>query len=295
MYMKEARMKPIIKTLMAVLLLPVATAEASVATIANVPDSSQHANAGWSNYCAPTCGGDVVYYFSNTYASLRQGNPYGPGALADSGATAIIGGNAPGSPPPPAGSLAQRMGTTLAGGTTAVGLMTGLDGYLEDNWDATVGGNDWNTIYISPGGPGGMGGATFWQTLQNETDAGSGIVLCIAWQQGVPGAPYDVPDPYSGSDSPESAIGHAVVMVGYNTNGAIPIVSINDPANNAGIHNWAGEYANYNLGVGANSLTIQLGGVQGTIYGAVITNIPSPGALALLGLAGLFGKSRRRR
>ena len=41
------------------------------------PDLSQHANGGWSNYCAPTSAANVAYYFSHRFSGLRQGGDFG--------------------------------------------------------------------------------------------------------------------------------------------------------------------------------------------------------------------------
>ncbi|MCK4873006.1 MAG: hypothetical protein KAS72_09800 [Phycisphaerales bacterium] len=271
--------------------LSAASASGAVATLPNVPDFSQHANAAWVNYCAPTCGGDVAYYFSNTYAQLRQGNAWGN----NNGATGIIGGLNP--PPPPPASMAGLMGTSTQWGTTAMAMTVGLDTYMEDNWDGVVGGADWITAYI-PTNPaqGGPGGPAFWAILQNEINLGSGIILTIAWMNGNPTDPaYDIPEDYMPDTDPYGSIGHAVTMVGYNTDAVPSQLAINDPANNAGVHNWGGETAWYNINVGANNLTIgNLGGVQATIYGAVITNIPAPGTAVLLAL-GVATAWRRRR
>ncbi|MFG0252708.1 MAG: C39 family peptidase, partial [Phycisphaerales bacterium JB038] len=229
-----------------------------------------------------------LYYFSPTYASLA-------GVWGDNNAaTSIIGGLAP--PPPPAGSMAALMGTTLNSGTTVAGCVNGLDAYLENNWDSVNGGNAWNTLYL-PSNPfwGGPGGAAFWSILQTEIDNGSGVILAIAWMQGNPTDPaYDTPDDYIPDEYPDAAMGHAVVLVGYDNDAVNPRLQLNDPANNAGMHNWAGEYAWYNVNVGANYLTLNnLGGVQATIYGAIITNIPAPATAALLA-AGMACLLRRR-
>jgi len=73
----------------------------------STPDHSQHSDIIWQNYCGPTTASDWVYYFANTYPSLRQGNPLPPAPGADPGADAII------------GELATRMGTTFQNGTSA--------------------------------------------------------------------------------------------------------------------------------------------------------------------------------
>lgn len=105
----------------------------------NTYDFSQTGNNTWVNYCAPTVAGDLIYHFGNTYPSLVQGNPYGPGNQpgANNGVTDIIGGRAAvnnGDPPgPPAGSLAALMGTTRNGGTSLNNMKAGLVQYLANN------------------------------------------------------------------------------------------------------------------------------------------------------------------
>ncbi len=87
--------------------LLVAAARGNPVTIANVPDFSQKAVAGWTNYCAPTAGADLVYYFAaNGHISLIQGfnlAPQAPGdqPATDDGASTIIGGSANQGPPAP--------------------------------------------------------------------------------------------------------------------------------------------------------------------------------------------------
>ncbi|MCZ6834164.1 MAG: hypothetical protein O7G85_00165 [Planctomycetota bacterium] len=265
----------------------VAPASGTIINLSNVPDLSQHSGGSWANYCGPTNGSNVAYYFGQTYSGLVPGDtfPFASSSAAD----AIIAGAS--SPPPVLGSMAQRMSTTVAGGTTGNNLRDGLDLYLEDNYDATPGGTNWTTDYHDAAG---LTGSGFWALLQNEIANGSGIILLIAWTGGIPGG-YDVPEDYSAGISATSAMGHAVTMTGFDTN-ITPFMHINDPANNGGsAHNFGGEGAAYGVTINPTSLGITLSGSNATIYGAVITNIPTPGAMSLLGLAGLFTLRRRRR
>ncbi|MCA3005247.1 MAG: hypothetical protein LW650_07255 [Planctomycetaceae bacterium] len=256
-----------------------------------IPDFSQYQNPAWRNYCAPTAGADLVYWFSTSDPALRRGSPFGPGGAADNGVNANIGGV-----PPAAGTIAQLMGTTPAGGTSLIGCANGLDAYLEAN-DSLGGNANWNTQMVLAANFAAPSGQNFFTFLQQRLSSGAGVLLAVAWPNGAPGG-YDVPDNYSGSDSPNAGIGHAFVMTGYNTLGAVPTISVNDPANNLlNAHNWPGENTVINLNVGMgglpNVLTFGLGGFTGTVYGAVVT-IPSPGPLGLLMIGGTLAALRRR-
>jgi hypothetical protein len=265
-----------------------------IVTLNNVPDFSQHANAGWSNYCAPTNGANLAYYFGQSgFSMLLQGNPIGPGAAADFGATTIIGGTQPGSPPPPAGSMAQRMNTSLQLGTTAFDIVVGLDGYFEDNWDGIAGGLDWITTYHDAAM---LGGSTFWNILQSEINAGSGIILTIAWPFGVPSQPWDTPKNYFPNIGPNAFLGHAVTMTGYDNDPLNPKLIMNDPANNSGVHNWPGESASYAVNIGLSDLSFTITpGDLASVYGAVIIRpIPGPGGLAVIAVGVVIGARRRR-
>ena len=256
----------------------------------NTYDFSQSANPTWDNYCAPTVAADVVYHLGLTYASLVQNNSYGPGnqPAANNGATDIIGGQAPpngtnGADPPNgggplAGSLAQRMGTTRNDGTTLDNLALGLNAYLTANSNVA-----WNTQELLAANyvvPQGDNGQSFLTALQNNLSGGADVILAIAWQNGLPGDPYQVPNNYGESDDPSKALGHAVQMIGYDTDAGT--ISLNNPADNAA-HNWGAENASYNvIGLPA-SLQITLGGKTATIYGAVVTQaVPEPSTLLML-------------
>ena len=275
----------------------------------NVPDFSQHEVVGWSNYCAPTAGTNVAYFFGQTYNGLYQGHPLPPpagqGMPADVGASTNIGFNVPPPPPPPPpDNMANLMGTTAAGGTNLIGMLNGLDQYLENN-DGNPGNAFWTTYMLQSSV---VGGPVFWSRLQGELSGGAGVLLAIGWQQGAPGG-YDTPENYSYTDHPEAPMGHAVTMVGYDVSSADPAnhtLSIHDPANNppgaiAGTttHVWPPVVADtYPVSVNLTDLSINVAGRPATIYGAVITNpIPEPGTIVMLlgaGLMGLLAYARRR-
>lgn len=188
------------------------------------------------------------------------------------------------------------MGTTPGGGTSLIGCAAGLDAYLEAN-DSAAGNANWNTQSVLAANFAAPSGQNFFGFLQQQLAAGAGVILAVAWPNGSPGG-YDTPDNYTGSDSPGAGMGHALVMTGYNTLGALPTISVNDPANNLmNTHNWPGENMPLTLNVGMgglpNVVTIGIGGFTGTVYGAVVT-IPSPGTLSLLVIGGVLASLRRR-
>ena len=253
------------------------------------PDFSQSANANWANYCAPTAGTNVAYYFGQTYSILYQGNPLGPGAAADNGATDIIGGLTTIPPGPPATSMAGLMSTDKVNGTSLLNMASGLDGYLEAN-DGQAGSVNWQTDanlatdFID--------GADFWTFLKNESGAGSGILLSLQWIGGSAPTGYDSPENTEGTL--EGAMAHAVTMVGYDVNDVL----VNDPANNGGAHIWSGEYAVNAVTTGVTDITISNfngTGVTAQVYGAVVTSyIPEPSAVSLMLLGGVWMLRRRR-
>lgn len=275
----------------------------------DVPDFSQFGNPNWRNYCVPTTGMDVVFHFGFTLPNmgLTQGVLSGQSSLL----TPLIGDPFPGTEPPPPGSMADLMGTTFAAGTTPANLRGGLDNYLEDRWDGTPGGADWTTDLIlsdpAASGPGGMG---FWNELQTRLSAGHGVILLIHWLGALPNTNvYNVPGFGQGDEGyqellsdpnllidPNLAIGHAVTMTGFDA--LTQELFINDPADNMPIgvqdnHNWSNQNLLSPVTINANNISIPLGGTTATIYGAVTTLIPAPGAGAILALAFLAGGRRR--
>jgi hypothetical protein len=264
----------------------------------NTYDFSEKANNTWNNYCAPTAAADVVYHFGKTYASLVKNNPYGPGAAADTGAQNITGDGIPannGDPPgPPAGTLANLMGTTRNGGTTLNGLNVGLAQYLANNSNVA-----WNTQTLLAANFAAPKGANFLNALEADLSAGDDVILVVAWQGGIlpGGGDYSKPNNYDVGQTADSPMGHAFEMYGYNTaNGTI---SVNDPGNNVnGAQNWQAEANAYGVAVNPNNFTFIVGGATAIAYGAVVVQSPEPGSIALLlsaGAIGLLAVAWRRR
>ena len=202
-------------------------------------------------------------------------------------------------------NMANQMGTTAAGGTTVNGMLTGLDNYLESA-DGVAGNAYWNTYLLLSALPpnGGVGGPAFWATLQSELASGKGILLAIRWPNGAPGG-YDLPENYFPDPYPNSPMGHAVTMVGYDvTQPANLKLSILDPANNpagnAGtqVHVWPAVAPDtYTVIVNPSDLSIGVNNFNATIYAAVITSpVPEPSTLILLGISvmGLLAYAWRR-
>ena len=258
---------------------------------ANTYDFSQTANGTWSNYCAPTVAGDLVYHFGNTYPSLLQGNGYPPTVGASDGATTIIGGmpgqngaDPPGGNGPPAGSLANLMGTLRTAGTTLDNLKAGLASYLTANSSVT-----WNTQELLVANGGNPKGQNFFNTLQTDLSGGADVILVVAWQNAQPpaGGNYQLPNGYDAHEFGSSAIGHAFEMYGYDANTSK--VWLNDPANNGGANSWVPEATSYNL-AGANwpgSFEFNVGNATAIAYGAVVVQpTPEPSTLLLLAACG---------
>ncbi|MGA2030970.1 MAG: PEP-CTERM sorting domain-containing protein [Thermoguttaceae bacterium] len=267
----------------------------------NTYDLSQTANNMWSNYCAPTAAGDLVYHFGKTYPTLVQNKGYGPGLQADTDAENVIGGanppnnaDPPGGPGATAGSLAQLMGTTRTTGTTLDNLKTGVDSYLKAN--STI---SWETHELKVGSYPNPKGANFLSDLQTDLSNGADVILVVAWQNATPPAAgsYTVPSGYDSGVLGSSVIGHAFEMIGYDS-GSNTIL-VNDPANNAA-NSWGAEATPYN--VAANlpaNLEFNVQGATAIAYGAVVVNSPEPSTLWLLAASvvglGAFGLRRLAR
>jgi hypothetical protein len=270
---------------------------AAVVKLANTYDLSETADATWKCYCAPTAAADVVYHFGNTYPSLLQGYPYGPIGVhpaADTDANDIIGdgipvniadpGDLPPGNGPPAGTLANRMSTTRAAGTTLLNLTSGLHSYLTAN--STVG---WNTQEVLAANETAPQGTNFLTELENDISGGADVILVVAWQGKPPvGGGYTVPGNYDNGTIDTSTIGHAFELIGYDS-ANIGSIYVNDPADNpGGTHSWVAQGQNYNVSLA--NLQFNVGGATAVAYGAVVVKpTPEPSTLVLLASGAAIG------
>ncbi|MBS0196427.1 MAG: hypothetical protein JSR77_06690 [Planctomycetes bacterium] len=262
----------------------IAAAQPAQLKLVNVPDFSQKNLAVWRNYCAPTAGADVVYYLSNSYPALAQGNPWGPGAAADAGVNTIIG-----KPPAPLpGTISALMGTTTARGTTLQNCANGLDAYLEANDGmANV---TWNTSAVLLSGYPLPAGQNFFTACQQTLASNGVVILAVHWTAAPPPG-YDIPDGYIPYDDLNTPMGHALAMTGYDTTLLPQTLYVNDPGNNLGnMHNWANE----NLAIGIaglpNAMNIVINGMAGRVYGAVLATPVVHQVGFNLGIGTLFGE-----
>jgi hypothetical protein len=217
------------------------------------PDFGQEYLPAWGGgWCAPTAAADGIYWLS------AQGNPsllqgYLPGN--NIGASTII------------SELGAYMGTTPSGGTSAAGMVTGLDTYL-----GLYGGGQAYSVSLTYADQVG-GGFNLLEDMENDLMAGQDVLALIAWD-------------YSNT-------GHAVEMTGWNAGG----ITINDPATAANQLNWSNENLTATTtGYGADGIGISYVSGTGVIEGFVdISPTPEPGTLLLVGLGVTVLSHRVRR
>ena len=98
-----------------------------------MPDFSQHAVQGWECYCAPTSGANIVYYFSHFFEEFKISSIFKSSNIEkrndEWSINKLIGGTE--APFPHSFSLAYRMETTLSGGTTMLGIQSGMRSFID--------------------------------------------------------------------------------------------------------------------------------------------------------------------
>jgi hypothetical protein len=246
-----------ISLLVLITLVTLLTARAEPITFTSsglTPDFGQYYLPAWgSGWCAPTAAADGIYWLGQSNPSLLQGNSTGNNL----GASAII------------TQLGADMGTTPSGGTSAAGIVKGLNTYLGD-----YGGGQAYSVSLTYADQVG-GGSNLLEDMELELMAGQDVLALITWNSG--------------------NTGHVVDMTGWNPQG----ITVNDPLTLANQLNWSNENLTATTtvysadGIGINYVT---GG--GTIEGFVdispVSSVPEPGTLFLVGL-GMTVLSRRVR
>jgi len=220
------------------------------------PDFGQEYLSAWgSGWCSPTAAADALYWLS------EQGNPvlwqgYSSGNNID--ASAII------------TQLGAFMGTTPNGGTSAAGIVSGLNTYL-----SSYGGGQAYSISLTYADQVG-GGSNLLEEMENDLMAGQVVLALISWNG--------------------TTTGHVVDMTGWNTSG----ITVNDPATNAYQLNWSNENLTATTtGYGADGIGISYASGTGVIEGFVgidpVSSVPEPGTFILVGLGMTFLSRRVRR
>jgi hypothetical protein len=219
------------------------------------PDFGQYYLPAWGgSWCAPTAAADGIYWLSG------QGNPsllQGYTAGNNTGASTII------------SELGADMGTTPSGGTSAAGIVSGLNTYLSNYG----GGQSYNVSLTYADQVG--GGSNLLEDMELDLMGGQDVLALIIW---------------NGSDT-----GHVVDMTGWNTSG----ITVNDPASNAYQLNWTNENITANTtGYGADGIGINYETGSGVIEGFVGIGpapVPEPGTFFLVGIGVTFLTHRARR
>lgn len=222
----------------------------------STPDFGQeYLSQGGNGWCAPTASADAIYWLS------EQGNPslsQGYAAGNNSGASTII------------TELGADMGTTSYGGTSAAGIVSGLDTYL-----SAYGGSQKYSVTLTYADQVG-GGLNLLKDMENDLLAGQDVIALIAW---------------NGSDTD-----YVVEMTGWNTQG----ITVNDPGTDAYQLNWSNENLTATtVGYDADGIEINYASGAGTIEGFVdigaASPVPEPGTFLLVGLGMTFLTRRVRK
>jgi hypothetical protein len=153
-----------------------------------MPDLSQHAiQPDWECYCAPTSAANVIMYFSNSYPELSPTVVFADDPDFNSEvewlSNRLIAGNQ--SPFPQSKSFADRMFTSMDGGTTYKNIALGLKTYIDDNAQNP---SNWAIDYVienkqTPDAK------ALWNKLTSHCASGDGVLLCVIWGVPLPSSP----------------------------------------------------------------------------------------------------------
>jgi len=219
------------------------------------PDFGQEYLSAWGGgWCAPTAAADGIYWLSQGNPALLQGYSVGN----NTGASTII------------SELGAFMGTTPSGGTSAAGMVSGLETYV-----GLFGGGHAYSVSLTYADLIG-GGSNLLADMELDLMAGQVVLPLIAW---------------NGSNT-----GHAADMTGWNSAG----ITINDPFTDVNHLNWSNENLTANTtgytsdGIGISYVTGS-GVIEGFVDIGGAPSVPEPGTLFLVGLGMTFLSHRVRK
>jgi hypothetical protein len=224
-----------------------------------VPDFSQYALGAWGdNWCAPTAAASSIWYFS------QNGYPdLVPGTGTDNEkANTLI------------SAVGAEMGTSPDTGTPDGCIRDGWQNYMDDCYPPGPGqGFTTRLVYAANIG----GGQALWDFMKGELYRGQDVMPLVSW---------------------DTSGGHAITMVGWDSEGTNGSISINDPGNNDE-HDWSGEYLDVSInGFIPSGIQLAWDGSSGVIDAMVVTcPVPEPSVAILFGsgLLFIFVYSRARR
>ena len=230
-----------------------------------IPDLSQHTLfVVPAAYCAPTAATNALWaFYQNGDNTLIQPVATGiPDEMADSTVSVLA---------------ASYMTTSQTAGTTTANMVSGLQSY------ANGFGTKKYTVSLltafNTGSGGGSGdGQTLWNAMMDELSRCEEVLVIISFTI-PPVLSTDVDDlnlDFTGEFPPVGKHGHAVTMTGYDNSNPVPVIYINDPANDSA-HSWSPEKASMELGAAApDSIVINTGPYTGyLVIGAVaISTVP---------------------
>ena len=228
-----------------------------------IPDLSQHTLFVQAAYCAPTAATNALWaFYQNGDNSLIQA-----GADDDTRADNTI-------------SLlaaASYLAADPVTGTTTANMVSGLQSYAED-YGTTKYTVSLLTAFNTGSGGGSGDGQTLWNAMMDELSRCEEVLVIISFTI-PPVLSTDVDDlnlDFTGEFPPVGKQGHAVTMTGYDNSNPVPVIYINDPANDSA-HSWSPEKASMELAAAApDSIVINTGPYTGyLVIGAVtISTVP---------------------